>query len=172
MKYLSFIFLFVVLFQGTHQEKVHAGAVIGSTFPQQLVDNILFVKQTADGTVSTVAQVANTFQNTVGDVIGQSLITAAQQEAARQTLNWANGGTDGSPSLIINNPQKYAEQQARGAVKSLIGDISNNPNISSVYSNSIAGSLIAQYKNKDLATQLADIAHSNVPTMTQESMCS
>lgn len=167
MKKYTFIILCFIVLQITVAQKAHATAAIGATFPQQIIDDITQVASKA----ASFANEANTallkYDQTIGRPLATAMINIAQQDAAKNIVNWANGGFSGSAPLIVSNPEKYLEQQGRAELKRTMDSIPKN----SVLGDSIFGAMLGQYQNKSLKTQLLEATRTDAPTIIQNDFC-
>ncbi len=165
MKYFYLIIIFV--FQLTTSNHAHATAMIASTFPQQLVQQISDLVGNVSVANTSISTTADMLNNTIIKPIGTGLINVAQQQIANDIINWANGGFEGQP-LIISNPEKFIKNQGMIQVKIALDGLPTD----SIYGDSIFNSLVDQYKDsEDVVAQLKALSKSNIPGIIQSNLC-
>lgn len=165
-KTLLILILLIALFtQGGN--RAHAGAVIGSTFPQQIVDLVEQLKILYENNKTAIATAASTYKSTVMDAVGNALIVTAQQAAADDIIRWANGGFQGTPSLI-SNPEGFIKSQGLNPVRDAIIQVDKkNP-----FGYTVMASIVSSLRDEDnLKLQLAKLSMSELPAIAQKSIC-
>lgn len=159
--------LIISALQFSSIKSAHATAVIGATFPQQILEmGQSFIRNIAANStaISTNLDMVN---NTILKPISTGLINVAQQQVASDMLSWANGGFEGNP-LIISNPEQYIKNQGLLEVKGALNSIPTD----SIFGDSIFNEIASQYTNNDIKSQLQSLSKSNIPNLIQQSMCS
>jgi hypothetical protein len=166
MKFL-YTLLLVCIYQISTTAQVHAGAVIGATFPQQIVQNATALVGNVSGALTAGNTSIDMINNTIVKPISTGLINVAQQQIANSIIDWVNGGFEGQP-LIISNPEKFILDQGRAQVKGLLDGIPTD----SIFGDSIFNNIVTQYKDgNDIAKQLKALSKSNIPGLIQENLC-
>lgn len=146
-----------------------ASLVAGALEPTQWLNQFQLLFINAADYYASVQQAMSTYDTTIGRPLATAMITVAQQQAASDIINWANGNFTEN-SLIIADPEKYIKDQGLAAARSALRDIP----VESIYGGTIFESIYQQYRDTDGSTleeKLASIARSEVPGLIQENLC-
>jgi hypothetical protein len=148
-------------------QSAYATAIIGSTFPQQIVDMVEQFKIEYSQDITAISTAYTKYAKDVLDPLANVLIAQAQKQAATDLINWANGGFNGTPSFITD-PGKFVKNRGLEAVKGATISV----NLSDPYANSILNGVVKSFRsNESTEQQLANLAVSQVPALLQDNVC-
>ena len=159
-------FLLVCLFMNT--TGVHASFIIGSTFPGQIVSDIISLGTQASTFIDTSANVEVMLKETILDPIANQLISSAIEGSSDNITSWVTGGFDGAPSLITGNPEDFIKKAGISAARRAIGDIPED----SIFGDSLFATLKETYTGvNDIKSQIENLSKSDIPRLLQDKMC-
>ncbi len=160
-------FLLVYLFMNT--TGVYASFIIGSTFPGQIVSDIISLATGASTFIDTSANVEVMLKETILDPIANQLISSVIEQSSDNITSWVTGGFDGAPSLITADPQDFIQKAGLRAAKGALGNIPED----SVFGDSLFATLKDTYSGaNDLKAQIEGLSKSDIPTLLQDKICS
>ena len=139
---------------------VHATAIIGSTFPGQIVSDIISLATGASTFIDTSANVEVMLKETILDPIANQLISSVIEESSDNITSWVTGGFDGAPSLITGNPEDFIKKAGLNAARGALGNIPED----SVFGDSLFATLKDTYSGaNDLKAQIEGLSKSDIP---------
>ena len=145
-----------------------ASLVAGALEPTQILNNVELLGVNLAGAATEINTYLLQVKQTILDPIGDAMIVMSQLQSADSIIKMITGGTQGN-SLIISDPQKYFESRGLEVVKRSLGDLSQQKGI---YSDSIYGSVLSNFKQTSLTSELQAINQSQVPNLLQQNICS
>jgi hypothetical protein len=182
MKKLQTILLITVLMFSINIKSAHALFGMGdivfdpAAFGQFIVSQGTRVAQfgteistTVSSGVSAVQQTVSTINQTILRPLQDAMMLVSIINSSTKIKNLVLGSTSGQVSLLIQNPQRYIQQQGVESMKLNVNYVSK---ADGVYSNSIMDAVISKARtNSDTEGQLASLSKSSIPKTIQNDLC-